>query len=205
MRTAALVLLLTSSPFAGAADEAALIRQIQALLSSNELIAGEFSQSIKIAALSRPIVSSGRFYFQEAEGIAWYVDQPLQSSVFIDEHGTLQGSADTAHTQPPGMQSGMGWIADLTRALLLGDLEHLSGLFGLEGESDGANWSIRMTPKAELLKKLFERIDMTGANTVQDIVLHTTTADRIDIQFLNVRAIPELPPSVAADMGASAN
>lgn len=200
MRTATLVVLLGLSALARAGDGAALIQQIEALLTSNELLAGEFSQSIEIAALSRPIESSGRFYFQEAEGIAWYVDRPLKTSVFIDEHGTVQSSAGL-RTQP----SGMAWIADLTRALLLGDLEHLSGLFTLEGASNDVSWSIELTPKQPLLEKMFERIEMTGADTVQDIVLHTKSADRISIRFVNVKAIAELPASVALDMGASPN
>lgn len=197
MRAAALVVLLGSAALARAGD-GALIQQIEALLTSNELLAGEFVQSIEIAALSRPIESSGRFYFQEAEGIAWYVDRPLKTSVFIDEHGTVQSSAGLG-------PSGMAWIADLTRALLLGDFGHLSGLFTLEGASNGASWSIELTPKQPLLEKMFERIEMTGADTVQDIVLHTKSADRISIRFVNVRAIAELPASVALDMGASPN
>ena len=80
MRTATLVVLLGLSALARAGDGAALIQQIEALLTSNPLLAGEFVQSIEIAALSRPIESSGRFYFQEAEGIAWYVDRSPKST-----------------------------------------------------------------------------------------------------------------------------
>lgn len=185
------------SPFSADSAESVLISQINALLKRDETIAGEFVQSIKIAALSRPVESAGRFYFQAARGIAWYVDSPLPSSIFINEQGQLSGSAAGMRSQPTGMQ----WIADLTQSLLLGDLARLSSMFDLAGESGEEAWAIQLTPTEPLLAQLFERVDMSGSDIVQQIVLHTTTNDRIHIRFLNVRSLAMLPAAVAADMG----
>mgnify|MGYP002725824967 CR=1 FL=1 len=192
--TLRLLLVLVSTPVVAGGD-VELIQAIQDMLERHPVMAGEFTQELHVEALSRPVSSQGRLYLLEDGGVAWYVDTPVTTSVFIDASGNTR--MGTGYATPD-----LKWVTDITRALIAGDFDYLSRFFEVKGRVAGRGWSVELTPVGESLASALERIVAQGGSVVESLEVLTAAGDTVMLYFSNVNAVDVLPDAVSADMRA---
>jgi len=140
----------------GAADRAllALERQSQPLPLSLQ-----FRQEKQLTGLPRALVSSGLLAIDTDE-IVWTTEQPQQQQLTINRQGIFeQGNEESV--------SGSDTIAQLLLAILQQDEAVLKEQFELSLKQD----CVVMTPKADTLASVIEKIHSCGVDSVERVEL----------------------------------
>jgi hypothetical protein len=158
------------------------------------LTVATFTQHNHIKVLQAPLVSSGEVFIDARTGVAWYVNQPLQSKLIINDQGIDTGQ---------GLVSSSRTIAQLLRALISGELNTLPVLFTITGEKEGSRWTLQLTPKDPQLARRIESLHLSGANWVAQLEVMQPTGNRIVVVFNEPLALTELPQRVYDDLYAT--
>ncbi|MBA1202381.1 outer membrane lipoprotein carrier protein LolA [Pseudomonas capeferrum] len=164
-------LLLMVSPLALAFD----MNDLQRQLSAPAVIQGPFVQEKHLRALPQPLLSKGHFVLARDHGLLWRLQTPLQQDYRINAKGIARRDPNGWQTLP-----GKSTAAEQNRlffAVLQGDSSGLERDFELSLQGDAAHWQLRLIPRSLLLKQIFTRIDITGADFVERIVLRETQGD----------------------------
>ncbi len=188
------VALITS---AGAQDKQeleTLLAQINDQIDKPMLTVATFTQHNHIKVLQAPLISTGEVFIDARTGVAWYVNQPLQSKLIINDRGIDTGQ---------GLVSSSRTIARLLRALISGELSTLPALFTITGEKEGSQWTLLLTPKDPLLARRIQSLRLSGANSVAQLEVMQPTGNRIVIVFNEPSALTELPTRVYDDLYAT--
>jgi outer membrane lipoprotein-sorting protein len=160
------------APLAQAFD----LTQLNALLRQKPVVRGTFTQEKHLRALPQPLVSHGRFVLAQDLGLLWLLQRPLQQDYRI----TTQGIArrDERGWQPTTQQGASERQNRLTLALLSGDSATLARDFELALAGDADHWQLTLTPRAMLLKQIFQRIELQGGASVSQIEILEAQGDR---------------------------
>lgn len=165
------LLLIMGSPLAVAFD----MSDLQKRLTAPAVVQGPFVQEKHLRALPQPLLSKGRFVLARDHGLLWLLQTPLQQDYRINAKGIARRDPD-GWQMLPGKSAG----AEQNRlffAVLQGDSSGLERDFELSLHGDAAQWQLRLIPRSLLLKQIFTRIDITGADFVERIELQETQGD----------------------------
>lgn len=169
------------------AESSALLDQVAAQLNSADIVAGEFEQAQRIAVLSRPLVSHGRFVFSRDAGLLWEVLEPVQSSLVFGADGEVRTSSAIAGARA------LGFVARLLNSVLGGELATLDDSFQVEGQVEAEGWSLQLNPRGGPLARFIDRIDLQGAATIEQVQLLDANGDQSTLTFRRVVFPAELP------------
>jgi len=185
-------LLLFSLLFCGAA-QAFTLEDLQQQLSAHQTVQGDVQQRRFLRSLEQPLISEGTFVMQAQKGLLWETRSPIASVIRITPDGMTQ--KDSAGNWQPLQQQGAGSQSQirLFMDLLAGNTRALSGQFGLSLQGDAAHWTLTLDPTSSILKQIFQRIVITGGQTVNQVTLSETQGDRTEILFSNLRLDQPLP------------
>ncbi len=143
-----------------------------------------FEQAQHLAALSAPLMSRGVVDLQTSGSIRWHVLEPIDYALLIDVNGVVTASDGSSFDHPAIMR--------LVRMLLTMDTRALSSTFLIQGTCDDTGWSLHMTPKDEMLKGLFDRIDAAGHRLLTRVELVALSGDRTVFTFADL-STPSTP------------
>jgi len=187
VRTAALltglVLLFTQGGVAGDNRQNAL-ESIAQRLTIESRIEGRFRQEKHLAFMQNPIVAEGDFSLSRSEGLTWQVITPVSSLMQVRGREVL---LDGERVQDHGIGRMM---SRLMLGFMEGDLAGVTGLFDVQIENPEQEWRIQLEPKAERLKRVFDRIDLSGDSYLRQIDLHEADGNSTRISFSEVRPVP---------------
>ncbi|WP_285163584.1 outer membrane lipoprotein carrier protein LolA [Shewanella goraebulensis] len=181
---------------------------------------GEFQQTRYLAALKRPLKSTGEFIFSQDIGLLWKQTTPFASALVLKQNTLIQQDSfgNITHSQANQTSSAMAeQLPQLMQALLTGDLDALAQDFELfmpeniATSSDSAqiiNWQLGLVAKDPLIQKAIGAMVLEGGavDTKQQInrltmlstlpnktSIVTDTGDRTIINFFNV--VQKLTPA----------
>jgi hypothetical protein len=197
-------------PEAGAAQNRAVpihgaqaAQQLQAIfqqMAQIKLLRADFVQQKRLPSVNKSFKSSGQVVFAQNQGLLWQIQQPVPADLIMTPRTLLQ---KTAHTQSKISlaQSPYAAVAQLFLQLLRGDQQALAQNFSIDilGYSQNGvamQWQVVLKPKTALLQQLFERIEATGGQSVQQMVIHEKNHNRTEIVFSAIRQ-PATPLSAA--------
>ncbi|MFI8480447.1 outer membrane lipoprotein carrier protein LolA [Pseudomonas sp. NPDC078700] len=163
---------LLMTPIASAFDLTALGNQ----LAKNAVVRGPFIQEKHLKAMAQPLTSRGQFVLAADKGLLWQLQSPIKQDYRINSAGIAKRTASGWQAQ-----SGNNAAAQQSRlflALLRGDSSGLKSDFDLQLQGTKDDWALTLTPRALLLKQIFSRIEIHGAQLVQRIELFETQGDR---------------------------
>lgn len=189
MRIAALLLLLLALP-AQAED---FIAEVRARLGTPEVVRGQFEQKKFIAALERPLISSGDFLIARERGVLWRTHKPFAQTLRLSRQEIVQEQGGqvrlhlTAEREPA-----VRAINQVLFALFAGDLGALEKSFIVSGKLDSTQWRAVLRPASNSLAQLFKEIRIEGAGHVQRVEILEANGDRADIRFDRVQKQPAL-------------
>lgn len=187
------VLLLMTLPGYG---QVSLLAGVAARMAPADIVAGEFEQAQRVAVLSRPLVSTGRFVFKRGAGIFWEVREPLASSLVLGADGRVLAGGDTGNDSVAGARA-LGFVARLLNGVLGGDLAVLEDSFRVEGRVEADHWSLQLTPRQGPLRRVIGSIELQGGSVVEQVRLLDANGDSSVVDFKQV-VFPASVPEHAA-------
>nr|WP_276583953.1 outer membrane lipoprotein carrier protein LolA [Pseudomonas sp. RIT-PI-AD] len=167
-----LLLGLAASPWAAALD----LQQLAARLQAPAVVRGAFVQEKHLRALPQPLVSRGHYVLARGRGLLWFLETPLRQDYRI----TLDGIArrQDGAWQATAQQGAAARQNQLSLALLSGDSAALQRDFELDLQGGDDAWTLTLTPRALLLRQIFQAIRIQGGERVEQVELLETQGDR---------------------------
>ncbi|MCK1792955.1 outer membrane lipoprotein carrier protein LolA [Pseudomonas violetae] len=151
------------------------LQQLSDQLAKPDVIHGSFIQEKHLRALPQPLTSKGTFVLAKNSGLLWLLKTPLQQDYRITAKGIARRDGN-GWQMLPGKSAG----AEQNRlflAVLQGDSSGLQRDFELSLSGDALDWKLTLIPRSLLLKQVFNQINITGAELVQNIELLETQGD----------------------------
>lgn len=186
MRAAAIWLCLLPAVALAAVEDDPLLAQIAAGLSRPAVLRAEFTQTNTVAALTRPIVISGRFVYARQHGVLWTIERPYRATYSLTEDGVkeldVQGAPIRDNRAGPGLQH----VSRIFRALLEPDFQALERYFTPNAKGDASRWTLTLLPRGSL-RQVFKTVRVRGGRFVEGIVLEEANGDTMEIRFAAVR------------------
>ena len=180
---AALVLLL---PWCARAEIS--YQQLAQFSLAPEFLQGSFTQEKYLGSLDATLISTGEFTYQRGKSIRWAILEPIQSDLVMTPL-----SISSRQGQQVLMQLDAGdnpvakVIGEIFFAVLTSEWKQLAPYFDLSGEIDGQQWHAVLTPVDQAVRQVLSRIELKGAELLEEIVLHETNGDRTTIRLVNQR------------------
>lgn len=193
LKRALLVCGLLLAPLAHAFD----LPQLAAQLGKPMVVRGEFIQEKHLRSLPQPLVSKGHFVLAKQHGLLWLLQTPLKQDYRIDDNGIARRDA-TGWQQLP-QRSASAQQNRLFLAVLEGDSSGLQRDFDLALSGDARAWTLTLTPRAVLLKQIFDSIEIAGGELVQRIELHEAQGDRTVLRMTSSQPGDSLTDAERAD------
>jgi outer membrane lipoprotein-sorting protein len=159
-------------------------------LSKNDVVRADFEQQKKLASLNKTFVSNGTLSFAKSNGVLWQIKRPVQADLIVTQKKLVQKTQRT-YSQIQIDQSPYSSVATLFLQLMSGDEKALAKNFNVvSADYRATGWKIALTPKSNLFKKLFVRIDAQGQQYVDKIVIQEQANNSTTILFRNQNTQP---------------
>ncbi|MDP2877075.1 MAG: outer membrane lipoprotein carrier protein LolA [Holophaga sp.] len=142
-----------------------------------------FTQTRTLAALSRPLKTSGRLVLARELGVIWQVQKPLNLTYVVGPKGMMEvgpdGKAKKKNAKDVPMVAQMGRIL---QALLQGRWSALEEFFTLRAEGSSERWKIILVPKPQTATFL-KGVQITGGRFIDRIHVDEPSGDAMDLVF----------------------
>ncbi|QER38672.1 outer membrane lipoprotein carrier protein LolA [Acinetobacter suaedae] len=159
-------------------------------LSKSDIVRADFEQQKKLASLNKTFISSGSLTFAKNNGVLWQIKRPVQADLIVTQKRLVQKTQRT-YSQIQIDQSPYSSVATLFLQLMSGDEKALAKNFNVvSADYRPTGWSVALTPKSGLFKKLFVRIDAQGQQYVNKIVIQEQANNSTTILFRNQMTQP---------------
>ena len=173
--------------------------QLAAQLASVPMVHGKFVQEKHLRGLPKPLLSEGRFVLARARGLLWLMDTPVKQDYRIVPTGIEQRTPDG--WKAIRQQAGLAQQSRLFTAVLQGDRTALERDFTLSLGTPATGWQLDLAPKSAMLKQIFTRITITGAQHVERIEMSETQGDRTVVRMMGNNASQPASPQEKEDLG----
>lgn len=170
---------------------------LTAHLKDFSLLHVDFTQTRTLAALSRPLKSSGSMVLSKEQGVLWQIRKPLTLGFVITPKGLAEVGADgkvrlkTAKDAPVVAQMGR-----ILQSLLQGKWSALEDFFTVRGEGNPGQWKILLTPKPQTAAFL-KGIQISGGRFIQRVHVDEAGGDSMELVFERPRTADPLTAAEA--------
>ena len=168
------------------------LEDLQQRFTEQPVIRAHFDQTRTIKDLPQPLRSQGTMLIARDKGLLWDQTQPFPMQLLLDDRRMVQAingqppQVITAESNPQMFQ-----FNHLLRALFQADRRVLEQNFRVEFNDAGAGrWTLRLTPIATPLDKIFATIDLGGQAYLERIQLNDKQGDRTDITLSQHQLTP---------------
>lgn len=165
---------------------------LQQRFTEQPVIRAHFDQTRTIKDLPQPLRSQGTMLIARDKGLLWDQTRPFPMQLLLDDRRMVQAingqppQVITAESNPQMFQ-----FNHLLRALFQADRRVLEQNFRVEFTDAGAGrWTLRLTPIATPLDKIFATIDLGGQAYLERIQLNDKQGDRTDITLSQHQLTP---------------
>lgn len=172
---------------AGGASEAAATPPLDALaarLSDATVIHADFDQTKTLAALKRPLRTSGSIVFVRGAGVLWRIDKPYQATYALTVDTVTEiGPDGTRKVRAARDVPALANVGRVFEALFAGDLKRLEEHFAVAVSGTAEAWRVELTPTPTLAPFL-NRILANGGAFLERIEVHEARGDHTRIDFI---------------------
>ena len=179
-----LTLLLALLPLQG---ESPFPSSLTAHLQEASILHLDFTQTRTLAALSRPLKSSGSLVLARDLGVIWELRRPAALTYVMGPKGltvvTAQGRKERKSSREAPMVAQMGRIF---QSLTQGDWHGLEAFFTVTGQGTAQRWEVTLLPKPPTAAFL-KVVQLSGGRFMERIRLDEATGDRMEIRFEHQR------------------
>ena len=174
------------------AQTAPLPDALTAHLKDIALLHVDFTQTRHLAALSRPLKSSGSMTLSRDKGVIWQIRKPLALGFVITPRGLLEVGADgVAHRKNSKDTPVVAQMGRVFQSLLQGKWSGLEESFTLHAEGQPGKWKISLAPKPRAASFL-KGIQVSGGRFIDSVHVEEAGGDDMDILFERPRTADPL-------------
>ena len=167
------------------------LRQIFSQLSETPTVRANFEQQKKLASMNKTFVSKGTVLFSKSQGVIWKIQSPVKADLIVTPRKLVQKTQRT-YSQIEIDKSPYGSVATMFLQLMSGNEAALAKNFSIVSASySPAQWTVALTPKSSLFKKLFVRVDAQGQRYVDRIVIREKANNSTSIRFSQQTTQPQ--------------
>jgi hypothetical protein len=159
-----------------------LLERIASHIGQQPLLRVTFTQTKTMAALKRPLQSTGSLVYAKDAGVWWQLEQPLRVGYVLSETQVVELAADgTRKVRSAREVAGLAQMSRVFRALLGGNVAALQDIFVLETKGTEAAWEIVLTPKSAQMAQAISRITLLGGKSISSIQIQEASGDHTKI------------------------
>ena len=160
-------------------------------LSATPVVRADFVQQKKLASLNKTYVSKGIVLFSKNSGVLWQIQSPVKADLIVTPKKLVQKTQRT-YSQIDVEKTPYGSVATMFLQLMSGSEAALAKNFNVvSAQYSPTAWSVALTPKSNLFKKLFDRVDAQGQRYVDRIVIQEKAGNSTTIRFSQQTSQPQ--------------
>ncbi|MEZ9724167.1 outer membrane lipoprotein carrier protein LolA [Vibrio splendidus] len=183
------------------------ISDLQTVLSANNIVRGEFTQTRNMEMFAQPLTSQGTFLLDKSNGLLWKQATPFPVSLVLTDNKLSQRFADQPAKIITDKENPMAfYFSHIFLSVFHGDTQKLQEQFSLDFESatatntdesanassDDTRWILTLKPKSAPMNAVFEAITLQGKNDIERIELREIRGDSTVIEFSQLNHRPEV-------------
>ncbi|MDA0144618.1 outer membrane lipoprotein carrier protein LolA [Vibrio sp. RW] len=179
------------------------ISELQTVLSENNIVRGEFTQTRNMEMFAQPLTSQGTFLLDKSSGLLWTQTSPFPVNLVLTDNKLSQRFADQPAKIITDKENPMAfYFSHLFLSVFHGDTQKLQEQFSLSfeaatiqspDEKTGNNsWTLILTPKSAPMNAVFEAITLQGNSDIERIELKEIRGDSTVIEFSQLSHQPEV-------------
>lgn len=170
------------------ATEPDALARIGAQIEQYPVVRAEFTQSKQMAALKRPLLTSGRLVYSRRHGVLWQIEQPFRISYVLGEEKIVEIGADGVRRER-GLREvpGLAQVGRVFRAMLGANSTALREYFDATVHGDPARWEIELKPRQPQLAQFLSGLQLSGGRFVDGIRIVEAGGDTTQIRFRNAQ------------------
>ena len=157
------------------------------------MVRAEFTQSKQMAAMKRPLVTSGRLVYSRQHGVLWQIEQPFRMSYLLGDERIVEIGADGVRRER-GLRDvpGLAQVGRVFRALLGANTAALREYFDTTVHGDPARWEIELKPRQPQLAQFLTGLQLSGGRFVDNIRIAEAGGDATQIRLRNAQGASAL-------------
>ncbi|MEZ8201063.1 LolA family protein [Vibrio splendidus] len=180
------------------------ISDLQTVLSANNIVRGEFTQTRNMEMFAQPLTSQGTFLLDKSNGLLWTQTTPFPVSLVLTDNKLSQRFADQPAKIITDKENPMAfYFSHIFLSVFHGDTQKLQEQFSLDFEpattdesanasSQDTRWTLTLKPKSAPMNAVFEAITLQGKNDIERIELREIRGDSTVIEFSQLSHLPEI-------------
>ncbi|MBY5944741.1 outer membrane lipoprotein carrier protein LolA [Photobacterium rosenbergii] len=164
---------------------------LQEQLSSQPIVRGHFTQLRSMEMLKAPLESAGEFLLAKDMGLQWNQTAPFPVKLVLTESKLSQqfggGETQVVDAEDNPM---VFYFSHVFLSLFSGDTSELNAQFDMSlSEADNSGgWTLVLTPKSAPLNAVFQTIELSGAQYINELTLKEVRGDKTEITFFDQAA-----------------
>ncbi|CDT28715.1 LolA family protein [Vibrio coralliirubri] len=200
-----LTAMMASGLVSGKENSAAVssISDLQTVLSANNIVRGEFTQTRNMEMFAQPLTSQGTFLLDKSNGLLWTQATPFPVSLVLTDNKLSQRFADQPAKIITDKENPMAfYFSHIFLSVFHGDTQKLQEQFALDFEpatvtssdenTENKSWTLTLKPKSAPMNAVFEAITLQGQNDIERIELREIRGDSTVIEFSQLSHLPEV-------------
>ena len=142
----------------------------------------DFTQTRTLAALSRPLKSSGSLVLARDKGVIWALKRPLAITYVMGPKGLMVVNGDVKERKGAREAPMVAQMGQSFQALAQGDWHVLESFFTVTGAGDPGRWEVDLAPRPQAAA-FVKRVRLTGGRFIDRIRVDEPAGDRTDLVF----------------------
>lgn len=168
--------------------EALTMGEIASQVGKDRIIHAEFTQTRRLAALKRPVVSRGKVVVAGGQGIVWEIEHPYRATYVIRKDAIAEvDQAGRRKTGPAEQAQHVRRAAHLIGALLELNEEALAEQFSASVGGNIDQWTVDLASR-DALARFIAKITLRGGPFVDEVVIVETSGDSSRLEFHSARS-----------------
>ncbi|MBN3726782.1 outer membrane lipoprotein carrier protein LolA [Burkholderia sp. Ac-20379] len=162
---------------------ASLVSAVTQQLARAGTIRSHFTQTQTLAAMNRPLVSTGSMLIDRALGIVWRIETPYRATYAITDGGVREIDASGQAVPASGGGRGVAQVSQMMRGMLSGDLSALYSQFDVEASGTPARWRMTLRPNQPQVRQALGVLRMTGGEFLNTLEIGYANGNRTTLEF----------------------
>nr|WP_299242082.1 outer membrane lipoprotein carrier protein LolA [uncultured Halomonas sp.] len=160
------------------------LADLQDRLNRTEALKGRFEQQRYLADLDTRLKSTGHFLYERDTRMIWVLETPVEDRLVFTAENAADG-ADEGSAAGTGNDRQRQQVGTLLLQLLQGDWQALQERFTLDVAGTSDAWQVTLVPKAKALRQRFTRIELKGAEHLDNVALYAANEDVLKVRFFD--------------------
>lgn len=177
-----------ASPVVSAGDTTLMATLLQRLR-QHDAVKVQFTQLKTVRILKRPLQSNGSLLFRRGRGMVWKVVAPVPTTYVLTAQGMREINAESSaaafgnSAASLSGNSSMPNLLPLFDAIFAGDEATLAQHFTYRVSGAPQQWQLSLLPRDAMLKRIFDRLELTGGDYIETVTLYDTRGDQTRIEL----------------------